>query len=473
VHALAPCFQQFSEIALRRMPILIWLAAACCLSGIANAACLANAIGEFAPLEQLAFVQPNHALPKIDQQIAKVNGRTAKLNSTDRKDLAQLYALKAEALRQMSEEDAALQASHNGVNILGVEQSSDLAIRLRSMNAQLRVDSGSRDAMQEFDQLIASVKPGSVAEACLKRDRSWSEFDQDDPTSIPRAIEDMQYAYQQLGAFGARSEQMIAAGRLSRMYSAVGQYQRALTLVRESADYFVSEKAYVRATTAFDREYVIHYQMKNLTGALKAIGNLREAGVLGEDAFGLLVADCRECFVLARLGDLSLASAACKRASEVLGEDRGKYFDADYLQRVVLSDAVIHMRAERFSEALQLLSAMQKRVTHALNANELIEYYDLLSNASAHAGLHQQAWSALRERQVVSERAVQDAEQMKIAGFIAQLDVSEIKSANAKLQRQVQRLQARAVLDRRLLIGAVGLLILVLSAWFWLGLRAR
>jgi tetratricopeptide (TPR) repeat protein len=453
--------------------MLISAAVGCCLPSIANTACLANATGEFAPLEQLAFAQPNHALPKIDQQIGKINARTAKLNSNDRRELAQLYALKAEALRQMSEGEAALQASHNGVNILGSEQSSDLAIRLRSMNAQLRVDSGSSDAMAEFDQLIATVKPGSVAEACLKRDRSWSEFDEDDASSIPRAIEDMQFAYQQLGVFGARSEQMIAAGRLSRMFNAVGQYQRALTLVRESADYFVSEKAYVRATTAFDREFVIHYQMKNLAGALEAIRKLREVGVLGEDAFGLLVADCRECFVLARLGDLSLATAACKRAREVLAQDRGKYFDADYLQRVELSDAVIDMRAERVAEALQLLSTMQKRAPNALNASELAEYYDLLSNASARAGLHQQALLALRERQLVSEQATQNAEKMRIAGFIAQLDVSEVKSTNAKLQRQVERLQARAVLDRRLLVGAVGLLILVLAAWLWLRLGGR
>ncbi len=429
-----------------------------------HAGCLASATGTGAPLERLAYADPANAMPAIDREVSRLINSTVQPSEQDRVDLVHIYVLRGEALRQLTNYRDALASAQKAIENLSADDRSDLATRARSLEAQLKLETGIDSSGSALDVLVQAAKPGSVADACLRRDRAWATYSQSNTDSVIRSISDMQYAYQKLGEFGATSEQMIAAGRLSVLYAAVGQLDQAQILVQQSADYFVSEQAYVRAATAYDRMTSIFVAKNQIDAARGAVDKMQQYSLLSKDVVGQQYAWLYRCWLEAEFSTNDVAIPACAIAESVLQQDTEQDLGSAH-QRYWIAKAQIQMRANQPKQVLQLLTSHQSEVMQALSVRQRLRYFALVAQAASAIGDWQRAANAQAERSQLLADNVSAEQRLQIAGFLAKQQSVRTAEELAQLQTKFQQQQVQLKTSHRwhvLALIAIAMLVLIL-----------
>lgn len=274
------------------------------VSGV-QAACLAPADGDMAFIEDLAFREPAQALVALDALKGGVL-------LADPRRHAQWQAIAAEAHRHLSDLNRSLLHARAGIALLAGDNSSDLAVRLRTVNALVSDDAF---ANAEYEALATLTADRPLALGCVLRDRGWARQRLGD---IDGALSDLMRAHANLGQYGSSDEQQVATGRLATVYQNGGDAQTALALIDETVQHFRDTGAAVRLGTALSRRAMVLMQLKRPkeaeASALEALALAESRGELAGTG-QVLTTLCRIKYLQ---GQPKEALAACDRSEAAL-----------------------------------------------------------------------------------------------------------------------------------------------------------
>jgi diguanylate cyclase (GGDEF)-like protein len=368
-----------------------WLCLLTCTG--ANAACLAPAHGELAPLEMLAFRAPAAALAPLEQLASRADMQTPQRR-------AATAAIHAEAVRQLSQYTSGRALAGKGLAAIAPDTVSDLALRLRAIRATS--STSDRSSLSDLDAAVVTVGERHLALGCLLRDRGWLRLGADD---VQGSLADLIRAYKLLGQHGQRDDQVVAMGRLAMAYVAGGDHAAALALIDETIDHFRRTEAQVRLATALQRRADTLALMERLPEA-EADG--REAllislahGDIG-GAGSLLVSLCRFVGLQDREAD---ALELCDQGERRLRE--GNALDDSSRQELrLLRIEVLRSRAPNAAELATLHRAVQSASHNGLDHQATV--HEARAKALAAHGDYSAAYADLmrvREiERVVGER---------------------------------------------------------------------
>lgn len=346
-----------------------------------RAACVGSQSGDLAKLEDLAFRDPASALP----QLAAAISSPADMPPTRR---AALYAMSADASRQLGFSQRAITNAEAGLALLPPGDLSDLAIRMRTVRALESTNVGGIDAATvDLTRLIEAVPDRPLALGCLLRDRGWLNFRDGNPD---QSLDDLLRAYALLRRHASRDEAMVAAGRLSMAQFSVRDYPQALALADETVAFFREQKAQIRLATALDRRAAILKAADRLDEALMAATEaLRIHEGIG-DRVGTGLSQMRMCGVLIARNALKDAATWCDRAEETLGQTSGMD-DNDYRTLAALRGRLFLALGRTKDAVAQFDRAIAPG--GAQPADDIAELFELRSRAHAAIGNYAEAFN--------------------------------------------------------------------------------
>jgi len=300
--------------------LLLLLAAAG--SAPSRAACIGPGTGDLAELERLGFNEPRLAAQRASELLARPDA------AGDAARLGTLYAILAEASRQTGLNVEAIAAANRGLEAAGESAPAEVKLRLGIVQALgWHADHQSARGLERLDALLAGQRPGSLGDACIRKDRGWLRFSEGDTEG---ALRDLMPAYERLRLLRLPEEQAIVAGRLAAVYVGAREFEQAVELLDETIAYFTETRAHARLPTAYDRLGRAFAEQGRFSDALDAFEKMgSEAERIG-DAAGLAYSRIRLCGVEIDAGAFAAAARHCDgartglaRAGEVDREEKG------------------------------------------------------------------------------------------------------------------------------------------------------
>ncbi len=422
------------------------LAALCAawLSGIAQAACLAEDRGAFAELESLAYRAPDSAMPQVMARLAGTP--TAAIQQR-----AQLSAIAADASRQLGLSRQALAYADAGLALLPSGDQSDLALRMRTLRALVSTNLGGIDAaITELTGIVERTDQRPLALGCILRDRGWLHFRQGDAAP---ALGDLTRAYALLRQHSTPEEAMVAAGRLSMAHYAARNYAVALALVDESIEFFRTEGAGVRLATALDRRASILKSAGRLDEALAAANEALRVHTEIGDRVGTGLSQLRLCGVEIERREYDRANDWCDAAEATLERSQGMD-DNDHRTLAALRGRMAAAQQQPAQAIKQLTIALT--AGGALPADDIASLFDLRARAYAEVGDYA---AAFRDQSEFLQRVRTQSELdriREIASLRVQFDMDREEQKNALLAADKTLAEERLVAQQRFTQLAIG-----------------
>lgn len=413
----------------------------------ALAACLAEDQGEYRELEQLAFREPAAALKRLTSEI----GATKRPGDLQ---LAKLHAMAADASRQLGLSRQAVTYADAGLALLPGGDTSDLAIRLRTVRALVSTNVGGIDtAIAELSRIIDIATTRPLVLGCTLRDRGWLHFREG---NTDQALHDLTRAHELLGRYSTPEEQMVASGRLSMAHYAAKDYAAALSLVDQSIEFFRTEKAQVRLATALDRRASILKSAGRLEEALAASHEALKVHMEIRDTVGTGLSEMRLCGVEIERQQFEAARTWCNRAEATLKRTQGMD-DNDYRTLAALRGRL----ALALNQSRDAIEHFNVAIAPggAAPADDIAALYELRARAFADTGDFQ---SAFRDQGEFLRRIREQSELDRIrevAALRVQFDIDHEKQQNALLAADKKLAEERLAAQQRFTVvaGAAGL----------------
>jgi diguanylate cyclase (GGDEF)-like protein len=293
--------------------LLLLLAAAG--SAPARAACIAAGTGDLAELERLGFSDPRLAAQRAAALLA---GPDATPRDGARRGT--LYAILAEANRQSGLNAEAIAAASRGLEATGDAAPAELKLRLGIVQALgWHADHQGARGLERLDGLLAGQPPGSLGDACIRKDRGWLRFSEGDTEG---AMRDLIPAYDQFRLLRLPEEQAVVAGRLAAVYVGAREFEQAVGLLDETIAYFNATQALARLPTAYDRLGRAFAGQGRFTDALDAFEKMRGVAERSGDVAALAYAGIRLCGVDIDAGAFAAAARHCDGARASLARAR-------------------------------------------------------------------------------------------------------------------------------------------------------
>ncbi len=416
-------------------------------SGHARAGCLAADTLKYRELEELAFREPSAALPRLTATIATLRG--APKGSVLPVELAQVHAIAADASRQLGLSRQAITYADGGLALLPTGDSSDLAIRMRTVRALVSTNVGGIDAaIVELTRIAEQVAARPLALGCTLRDRGWLHFREG---NTDQALHDLTRAYDLLLKHATREEQMVAAGRLSMAHYAAKDYAAALALVDQSIDFFRQEKAQVRLATALDRRASILKSAGRLDEALAASNEALRVHMDARDVVGTGLSEMRLCSVEIERQEFTRARQWCDRAEATLRRTAGMD-DNDYRTLAALRGRLALALGKPTEAIAQFNTAIAPG--GAMPADDIAALYDLRARAHAAIGAFE---SAFRDQGEYLRRVREQSELDRIrevANMRVQFDIDREKQKSALLAIDKKLAEERLAAQERFTVAA-------------------
>lgn len=424
---------------------LLWIAVP---GSRAQAVCIGPATGALARLEDIGYLDPHAVMAEIQKIEANVE-QASRLTNEDR---AVMLALTAEAHRRMSKYPEALRTAERGLQLLGVENKTAVALRLRIDHAMILGQSNDvAAAMREFNQVIVDANGNAVAIACAKNDRGFIRFSNGDTLG---ALRDYLEAFEVFKAAGLKDMEMTTAPRLVDLYRIVSAYDSALALIPDIIEYYKANGSAGRLADMHARigniyadqgrphEAIAEYE------AAKAIMSpypaYRETAV-----YQLLI-----CRAQTDLKDYANALTSCRTAERGLRENGGIIPGqaAIYhlnMARIALETQDPKTAATAFKQALATKAAV-------LNTRTGVRVYKGLAEAEALLGNHRAAHAAAAvyaQRLVIThdQQAAQEVAVMQVKADLKR--EAEKTAALAREKMLLLDLNAKAASETRLIIA--------------------
>ncbi|MCC6172793.1 MAG: GGDEF domain-containing protein [Gammaproteobacteria bacterium] len=273
------------------------------------------------------------------------------------------------------------------------DEAADLQLRLGIAQALAwHSDHQTARGLEQLDALLAAQPSGSLGEACVRKERGWLRFSEDDTEG---ALRDLIPAYEQLRLRHLPEEQAIVAGRLATVYAGAREFEQATDLIDETIAHFTATRAHARLPAAYDRLGKVHAAQGHWSDALDAFERMRvEAERVGDEA-AMGYARTRLCGVEIEEGAWAVAARNCAAARRALA----RVADADREERSILVayQARLELAAGNAGAALAGFDRALGEDPAALSKPVRSQFHRWRADANAALGRYQAAYADLQE----------------------------------------------------------------------------
>ncbi len=286
---------------------------------------------------------------------------------------------------------AACLAAGTGGRVEG--EAADARLRLGIDQALAwHADHQTARGLEQLDALLATQTPGSLGEACIRKERGWLRFSEDDTEG---ALRDLIPAYEQMRLHHLPEEQAIVAGRLATVYVGAREFEQATDLIDETIAYFTATRAHARLPAAYDRLGKVHAAQGRWSNALDAFEKMRAAAERTGDEAAMAHARTRLCGVEIEEGAWAAAARNCAAARRALA----RVADVDQEERSILVayQARLELVAGNAAAALEGFDRALGQDPAALSKPVRSQFHRWRADANAALGRYQAAHADLQE----------------------------------------------------------------------------
>ncbi len=356
----------------------------------ARAACIGAGDGDLAELERLGFSDPRVAASRASDWLAAAG--TAVPTAADSTRRGTLYAILAEANRQTGLNVEAIAAATHGLEKIGEAAPADLRLRLGIVQALgWHANHQSSRGLERLDALLAGQQPGTLGDACVRKDRGWLRFSEGDTEG---ALRDLIPAYEQLRKRQLPEEQAIVAGRLAAVYVGAREFEQAVELLGETIAYFTETGAQSRLPTAYDRLGRAFAAQGRHADALEAFERMRAEAERSGDQAAMGYSRIRLCGVEIDASAFAAAARHCAAARSALAGV--PEFDREERSILAAYDARIALAAGSRVEALAGLNRALESDPGALSRPMRSQFHRWRADANAALGRWEAAYADLQ-----------------------------------------------------------------------------
>ena len=418
----------------RAASLVLVLYALCAAPMAARASCFPITDPEYAALDPLVARNANQAL-------AQVNARLAELSRTgpaaDSRRLAALLAVQADAYDILELDHQARAAASKGLQLVS-DPTDPLRLELQSEQAlNIYTQSGIHTAIATIDAARAQQPQSSLSGVCLRVTLGLLYL-RDGQNAL--ATRTLTAAYHETETPARAAAHIDAAAALSSGLRVLGDYQEALTLIREQIGWDVAHGNSLRLSVSTYFEGEILAAMGDYESALATFERARGMSANIGDRQGAAFADMQACHSLVALGKFAAARPRCDRAVRVFAGSGSTDVLKEtqvYLARIDLSDG----------HAGQAVGALNVVLDHGgtdIAPHVVNDAYQARAHAYAALGDYRNAYSDLYEylRRYHAEDLLRKGQLQDTirARTLAEQEVER----NAVLQRQLALTQQRA-----------------------------
>jgi diguanylate cyclase (GGDEF)-like protein len=444
------------------------LVRAACLVLAACALRPAAASADCFPIADAAYVQLD---PLVDHNPAQALGAVAaRLHSLehargppDPRELAALEAVQADAYDILELDHQAQAAAAKGLALLD-GPTDPLRLELLSTAAlNIYTQAGIRQAMRTIEAARALQPRDSLSGLCLEITLGTLERRAGESALATRTVTQ---AYRDSETPARAEAHAAAAIELSSALRAVGDFQEALTLVREKIAWDDAHGDAEALSVSTYLEGEVLQAMREFTAAIASFGRARSlSGSLGDHA-GVAFSDMRICQLLIELGRYQAARPRCASAARVFAAERS----TDVLKQTQVYLARIDLGRGEARQALGLLGhVLDHGGTDMAPAVVGIAYR---TRARAYGELHdyRRAYADLQEY-LRRYRATVLARRMKLQATVRERALAQQEIArNAVLQQQLDLTRRRETRQTETLrwvaaAGTAGVLVIALLSY--------
>ena len=426
----------------------------------AAAACLPNADPAIRALQTLVDQDANAALKKLQLLL---RDETASPTPNAQR-LASLYSVQAQAYSILELESKARDAVFKGLKF-APDNTDPVRVNLLSFYAENVYDqAGITAAARATEEALAAQKRGSLADICLLIGRGLLQYRED---REDLAISSLTQAYRSSTSPAFAEPRILAAGVLSTVLRAMGDYPQALALNQEAIDWDTAQHATLALSVDRFLRGRILLLMQKYAEAIDEFEDSRKLSSLLKDSQGVAFADVRVCEARIELNQLGKARLSCESAlftfiaSRFADEVKETEF---FLARIDFAEGHPEKALKTLNEVLdhsgtdvlplRVASLYQWRArTNATLHNYRDAYNDLAEYLRRY--LASNAGDRTKQAAALRARFETDREIERNASLKRELEVSHEQS-----QRQAQQLRWNAI------VAVSGILVIALLIYF-------
>ncbi|HEV7137848.1 MAG TPA: GGDEF domain-containing protein [Steroidobacteraceae bacterium] len=435
----------------------------------ARADCFPVSDPAYVTLDPLVDVNARQALSTVSARLEALS-RTA--GARDARQLAALYAVQADAYNILELDHQARAAAGKGLALVA-GATDPLRLELLSTAAlAIYTEDGIRDAIASIGAAQASQPQDSLSGLCLGITLGILQRRAGENALATRTLT---RAYHDSETPERAEAHSGAAVELSSALRGVGDFQEALTLVREKIawDDAHGDSLALSVSTYLEGEDL--NAMRDFRGAIATFQRARSISVSLADTQGIAFANMRICQSLIELGRDQSALPRCDSAAHVFAASKS----TDVLKQTQEYMAEIYLQAGHPRQALGLLDQVLDHDGTDMDANMVGIGYR--TRAQARDALHHYRRAYLDLAEYLRRyRAENLARRMRLQETVRERFLAEREIArNAVLQRQLEVTRQRATRQTETLrwvaaAGTAGALVIALLSYILIiNLRLR
>jgi diguanylate cyclase (GGDEF)-like protein len=381
----------------------------------------------------------------------------------DARELASLYAVQADAYSILELDHEARAAAEKGLAL--IDGSADpLRLELLSTAAlNIYTQKGIRAAIDTITAARAALPTGSPSDLCLEITLGTLQRRAGDHALATRTVTQ---AYRDSETPERAEAHVEAAIELSSDLRGVGDFQEALTLVREKIGWDDAHHDSLALSVSTYLEAEILDAMRQFKPAIATFERARSISVSLGDRQGVAFSDMRICQSLIELRQYEAARARCDSAAQVFAASK----TTDVLKETQEYLGEIDLQEGHAQQAAALLNhVLDHHGTDMATQRAGIAYR---TRARAYAALHdyRQAYADLSEY-LRRYRAIVLARRLRLQATVKERALAQQEIArNAVLQHQLALSRARATRQTETLrwvaaAGTAGVLVIALLSY--------
>ncbi|HEV2267894.1 MAG TPA: GGDEF domain-containing protein [Steroidobacteraceae bacterium] len=416
-----------------RAALLVLVLCLAC-ANVARADCFPIADTPYVTLDPLVDKNATEALGAVAARLAVLNRAGA---AGDSRQLAALYAVQADAYSILELDHEARVAAAKGLALVSAP-TDPLRLELLSTAAlNIYTQDGIREAIGTIASAWARQPEGSLSGLCLQIALGSLESRAGDNALATRTET---RAYHDSEAQDRAEAHAAAAAELSSALRGTGDFQEALTLVREKISWDAAHGDSLALSVSTYLEGVILAAMREFHTAIPTFERARGISVSLGDRQGVAFADMRICQSFIELGQYRAARPRCDSAAGVFAAAQS----TDVLKETQVHLANIDLHEGHAQQALNILNhVLDHQGTDMAPSSVAIAYR---TRARSYAGVHNytRAYADLEEY-LRRYRAANLARRMRLQETVRERSLVQQEVArNAVLQHQLELTRERA-----------------------------
>lgn len=444
---------------LARAALLVLTLCAALPSG-ARADCFPIADPAYVALDPMVDKNATQALATV---IARLHSLDRDGAVTDSRQLAALYAVQADAYSILELDHEARATASKGLALLS-GPTDPLRLELLSTYAlNIYTQDGIRNGIESISAARALQPPDSLSSICLGISLGILQRRAGEDALATRTLIQAYHDTETPDRAEAHSE---AAIELSSALRSVGDYQEALSLVRERIRWDAAHEDSLDLSVSTYVEGEILNSMRQFHSAITTFEQARSISVSLGDAQGVAFADMRICRALIQLERYPAARARCDSAAQVFAASK----TTDVLKQTQEYSAQIDLWEGHPRQALAILDHVLDHDGADMAPDRVGIAYR--TRARAYAALHDYAKAYPDLEQYLQRyRAENLARQLRLQETVKERALAQREIArNAVLQHQLEVTRQRATRQKETLrwvaaANTAGVLVIALLSY--------